>query len=161
MTERVTPVVGANPEVVEQLMLAFAEIWGVLGQALTPVIEAIIPIVQAFGDIIAGLMPILYWIVTQFRTGDSLSTILFEYSNPYQIKDLLHTILVNASHLFTDIGPLYLTGILCIWGASLWIRYKRKEKISAVSLGEAEKIGKKIENVISNRFRFGFKGYFS
>jgi len=84
---------------------------------------------ELFVSSLIGFIPILYWIVTQFRTGDSLLTILITYSNPYQIKDMLHVILVNISHLFTDIGPLYLTGMLCVWIVALWIRHKRQEKI--------------------------------
>ncbi|MCX6787208.1 MAG: glycosyltransferase family 39 protein [Candidatus Kaiserbacteria bacterium] len=78
---------------------------------------------------LTGLIPVLYWVVTQFRTEDSFSTILIEYSNPYQIKDMLHVILINISHLFTDIGPLYLTIMLCIWAGALLIRYRKREKI--------------------------------
>lgn len=58
---------GVNPAIVEQLMLAFSEIWGVIGQAFTPVLVAIIPILQAWGDVVASLMPILkpvIWLLT-------------------------------------------------------------------------------------------------
>ena len=64
----ITGIVGAiNPAIVRQLMVAFEEIWGVIGQALTPVVEAIIPIIQAFGDIVAGLMPLLKPVITIFQ----------------------------------------------------------------------------------------------
>lgn len=80
---------------------------------------------------ITGLIPIVYWIVTQFRTGDSFYTIFTEYSNPYQIQNMLHTILVNIGHLFTDIGPLYLTVMMSVWIFALWIRHQSRERVPA------------------------------
>lgn|SRR3989344_2332303 len=80
---------------------------------------------------LSTIAPIIYWLVSQFQTEDSLGGVLFEYANPYQITDMLHVILVNLGHLFTDVGTLYLTGIMFIWFLALGIRFKAKEKISA------------------------------
>jgi len=79
--------------------------------------------------VFVGFVPIVYWLVTQFRTGDSLYYIFSDYVNPYQIQDMFQIILINIGRLFTDAGPLYLTVILCIWAVALWIRQRRQEKI--------------------------------
>ena len=47
----------ANPEIVEVFESAIKDISGVIGQFLTPVIEAAIPWVEMFGDFLASIMP--------------------------------------------------------------------------------------------------------
>lgn len=47
----------ANPQVMEQFDLAVRDISGVIGQSLTPVIEAAIPWVRMFGDLLASIIP--------------------------------------------------------------------------------------------------------
>ncbi len=48
-----------DPSLVEELAMAFSDIVAVLGEALSPVLQAIIPVVQAFGDLVLALMPAL------------------------------------------------------------------------------------------------------
>lgn len=47
----------ANPAVVEQLNHAIADVSGVIGQFLTPVVEAAVPWVRMFGDFLASILP--------------------------------------------------------------------------------------------------------
>jgi hypothetical protein len=47
----------ANPEVMEAFEWAVKDVSGVIGQFLTPVIEAAIPWVEMFGDFLASIMP--------------------------------------------------------------------------------------------------------
>ena len=47
----------ANPEIVELLNDTIADISGVIGQSLTPVVEAAIPFVRMFGDFLASILP--------------------------------------------------------------------------------------------------------
>jgi hypothetical protein len=46
-----------NPGLVEKLELAFENIFAVIGQSLEPVLEAILPLIQKFGDFIATILP--------------------------------------------------------------------------------------------------------
>lgn len=47
----------SNPALVERLGVAFADIYGIIGESLEPVIETLIPMVQDFGDFIASIIP--------------------------------------------------------------------------------------------------------
>lgn len=78
---------------------------------------------------IAGSVPVLVWLFLQFQGGDSLSSILAFYVNPYQIADISHAIFANIAHLFTGVGPLYLVGVMSIWLYASWIRLRRREAI--------------------------------
>lgn len=79
----------------------------------------------------AGLMPLVYWLFSQFQTSDSLSDILVEYANPYIAQNVSHIIVVNIARLFTDVGPLYLVGLMLIWTIAIVIRVRRRETISS------------------------------
>lgn len=47
----------ANPEVVEMFNAALRDIKGVIGQSLTPIIQALIPLIRMWGDFIASIIP--------------------------------------------------------------------------------------------------------
>lgn len=47
----------ANPALIEQIGIAFDEIGAVIGNVLTPVLQAVLPMLQAFGDFIASILP--------------------------------------------------------------------------------------------------------
>lgn len=79
---------------------------------------------------LAGLIPVVYWVYSQFKTGDSVTTILGEYANPYQIQGMLSVILENVGRLFSGVGGVYLLILLSIWITSLIIRIKKKAIIS-------------------------------
>ena len=78
-----------------------------------------------------GVLPIVYWMATQFQTGDSLGTILGEYANPYQIENLSAIIVQNLGRLFTDIGGLFLVVLMGIWTSALLIRIRNKRRVSS------------------------------
>lgn len=81
--------------------------------------------------VIAGATPIFLWLFLQFQAGDSLASILTYYVNPYQLPNLFGVVLENIRRLFTDIGPLYLVGVIGVWVCALWVRLHKEEKISA------------------------------
>jgi len=47
----------ANPKAMERLNIAFDDVTAVVGQALTPVIEALTPAVRLFGDFLKSILP--------------------------------------------------------------------------------------------------------
>jgi len=77
----------------------------------------------------AGMMPILVWLIVQFRTSDSAGSLLSFYVNHYQVADWLSTILMNLRNLITGIGPLYLLAVFGIWLVAYGIRLRRYERI--------------------------------
>ena len=77
----------------------------------------------------SGLVPVLAWLVIQFRVSDSAGSLLSFYVNHYQVADWSSTILANLRNLVTDIGPLYLLAVLCIWLIAYCIRLRRRERI--------------------------------
>lgn len=79
----------------------------------------------------AGALPLLLWLLLQFQGGDSLTSILSYYANPYQLTNLSGVILENILRLFTSIGPLYLMGVMGVWMYAFWIRLRKRETLSA------------------------------
>lgn len=77
----------------------------------------------------AGLVPVLVWLVVQFRTSDSAGSLLSFYVNHYQVADWSSTILANLRNLITGIGPLYLLAVLSIWLVAYGIRMRRLERM--------------------------------
>lgn len=47
----------ANPAVMDRLSLAMDNVSAVIGHALTPVVQAMIPLVEMFGDFLASIIP--------------------------------------------------------------------------------------------------------
>src|SRR3989338_6647 len=74
-------------------------------------------------------IPIALWFFTQFSGADSLKSILAFYSNPYEVADIGTKVIGNVLRLFGDITPLFLAGTMIVWFASLWVRYRRRERI--------------------------------
>lgn len=83
---------------------------------------------------LAGLVPILYWFYSQFQTSDSLSSILTNYTNPYQIQGMFSIIVGNIARLFTGVGSLYLVVLMVIWIFALWIRVRKQTAVSSVEV---------------------------
>lgn len=84
--------------------------------------------------IFAGVVPIVYWIFSQFQTNDSLFSILTEYANPYLVQDIFSIILRNIERLFADIGGIYLVVLMGIWISALVIRIRKGVAISSVEV---------------------------
>lgn len=80
---------------------------------------------------IALFAPILLWVFMQFGFGDSVSSVLSAYANPYAVVDLKSTILHNALRFFTETTPMYTTMLMTIWGWSLLLKRRYKEASSA------------------------------
>lgn len=83
---------------------------------------------------IFGMLAVLTWLAVQFRGDGSLSQILSYYINPYEITDMVGTIVGNFGRLFTDVGTLYLTSMTIIWIVSLWVRHKKAEKVGITEI---------------------------
>ena len=79
----------------------------------------------------SGLIPVLYWFVSQFGTSDSLSYVLANYANPYQIQDMLQIIWKNIERLFADVGGLYLVLLMGMWISAFAIRIRKGVAISS------------------------------
>lgn len=47
----------ANPALMEQVSIAFSEISATIGQALVPVVRMFVPLLQAYGDYMASIIP--------------------------------------------------------------------------------------------------------
>ncbi|HUQ30354.1 MAG TPA: glycosyltransferase family 39 protein [Candidatus Paceibacterota bacterium] len=77
---------------------------------------------------LSTLAPIAAWVVVQFRSSDSFSTVLSYYANPYNTQ-LSTTILHNLGGLFSDVNTLYTVGIAFVWAAALWVRRTAQEDI--------------------------------
>lgn len=72
----------ANPAMVQQLGNAFKDVFAVVGQALTPALELFIPLVQAWGDFIASILPdqeVLNGLFAEFKPiVDAMVTVMQE-----------------------------------------------------------------------------------
>ncbi len=79
-TDTIAGFVGAfNPAAVEILNLAFADLQATIGEALEPILQAIIPVVEKFGNAVASLDlgPLVDSFVTVFNSlADAFFTIL-------------------------------------------------------------------------------------
>lgn len=80
------------------------------------------------------IIPILVWVVVQFRSYDSILEILTFYANPYSRNDIVSTVLHNIKLLFSDVSTLYTSFLLIVWTVSVYIRYRARETISAAEL---------------------------
>ncbi|MFA6432645.1 MAG: glycosyltransferase family 39 protein [Candidatus Paceibacterota bacterium] len=76
-------------------------------------------------------IPVLIWLVVQFRAGDSLTETLNYYANPYSLTDVRGVILNNIRHLFSDVGPLYTVSLLLVWAVAFFMRIKARIKLHA------------------------------
>ena len=56
----------ANPAVMERFMLALNDAMAIIGQILTPIMQALTVAARAWGDAMAGLQPVLQPIITKF-----------------------------------------------------------------------------------------------
>lgn len=81
---------------------------------------------------VAFFAPIFMWMLTQFSHTDSLLTTLKFYMNPYAIAEtnLAYMMLTNFKNLFTDVGPLFLVGMISVWTVSIFIRKRDTESVS-------------------------------
>ncbi len=75
---------------------------------------------------ISVIIPIMVWLIVQFRPGDSLANILDYYSNPSALTDKSATFWLNLRILFTSIGSLYMLSFITAWIAGIIARLKNK-----------------------------------
>jgi len=79
---------------------------------------------------ICTFIPLFVWFVVQFKFDDSLTEILTYYANPYSIGNISEIIIANIGKLFSDVGTLYTMMLTIVWGITLVLRWKHKEKVS-------------------------------
>ncbi len=106
--------------------------------------------------VISALVPIVILIVSKFQPGDSLSTVLSFYANPSHVSNLSETVLKNAKALFTDVGPLYTTGMMSVWCVSLCIRWRARMRIASIEIAAFVFV---VLNVLSFTRTAGFYRY--
>lgn len=85
----------SNPGVIEQLNLALDDMSGIIGQALTPIMQAIIPMVRDFGDFIASILP------SQQSVNE-----LMEKLNP--LFEMMHNALVALSEALEPVVEAFM-----------------------------------------------------
>lgn len=76
------------------------------------------------------LVPVLWWIHTQFSPGDSFASIFARYANPYEISDLWQAVFINALRFFTESTPLYFAMLSGAWALAIGVRMYKKIDIS-------------------------------
>ncbi len=79
---------------------------------------------------IFSLLPVLVWLFIQFKSADSLNTILTFYANPYAVKSILGIIKENLTNFMTEAGLLYLLFMFIVWASAVFIRRSKKISIS-------------------------------
>lgn len=72
--------------------------------------------------IASGLVPLVIWFFTQFQSGDSLSSVLQYYANPYGATDILGLIQTNVWRFFSEMTPLYALVAAALWAVSIAVR---------------------------------------
>lgn len=85
--------------------------------------------------ILALIVPVLIWLPIQFH-GDTVSNIFSIYANPHS-TDVMSSIVSNFTRFFTEFQPMYFFGSMVVWYASIVVRWRRKERISAVEAAAA------------------------
>lgn len=76
----------------------------------------------------ATLVP---WFLLQFGTHDTLANVLAFYANPYEMTDLMATVLTNLWLFVSDTTPLYALAVFALWGCAVLVRRRNEESISA------------------------------
>ncbi|MFA5830721.1 MAG: glycosyltransferase family 39 protein [Candidatus Paceibacterota bacterium] len=76
------------------------------------------------------LPPFLLWIATQFSKGDTVSSVLKFYFNPYSVGLAISSFSANVLKFFTEVSPLYLLLLTLVWATALFLRFFRRENIS-------------------------------
>ncbi len=79
-------------------------------------------------------VPVAVWIHFQFGQGDSISSMLAFYANPYDVQNLSALAWQNVIRFFTESTPIYTLGLLLMWGTSLIVRKCSKEDIMSAEL---------------------------
>jgi len=80
--------------------------------------------------VISALVPIFVWIVVNFQTGDTLTSVLDYYSNPAATKNVTETFVSNMYRLVTYAGSLFTLGLLAVWSTGIVIRFRSKINIT-------------------------------
>jgi len=83
---------------------------------------------------LAGLfssLSVMVWGYVQYRSLDSINTLLNFYKNPSANDSLLAVVKTNLLNFFTEAGPLYLLIMMVIWIVAIIIRRLKKENLSA------------------------------
>jgi hypothetical protein len=82
----------------------------------------------------AFLLPCAVWVLTQFGPGDSLSTLLSFYANPYEVAPggIAALVVSNILRFVKELSPLYTGFFFLIWLVSLLWRWRAKKDISVV-----------------------------
>ncbi len=82
----------------------------------------------------AALLPILFWLGTQFNLHDNFSRIFAFYANPYRLTSIPLVMVHNFLRFFTEATPLYLLGMLTVWGVAILIRIVKRERLSFIEV---------------------------
>lgn len=77
----------------------------------------------------SAIIPILIWLIVNFRAGDSLASAIDYYSNPSALTDRTATFWLNLRKLFTNVGSLFMLSLTAVWIAGVIVRLKTKTKI--------------------------------
>lgn len=111
------------------LMILPAILGGMILARKQPFRKASEPLLAILGFI----LPLVFWLKTQFLPGDSVKDIFSFYANPYQLTDIPAAIRENILRFFSETAAIYLLGIFVIWSLSFLPRAWKKE----VTLAEA------------------------
>lgn len=69
--------------------------------------------------------PILVWVINQFGPDASFGQVISYYANPYAIENLIQIISNNFIRLFTEVSPIYTSGLLLVWFFSVFINLRK------------------------------------
>ena len=78
---------------------------------------------------VSAVIPIAVWLVVNFQSGDSLSSVANYYFNPSALTDRTATFWLNLRKLFTNVGSLFMLSLIAVWIVGVIARLKTKTKI--------------------------------
>lgn len=84
----------------------------------------------------ACIVPFLIWLGVQLGPGDSISSLISYYANPYSYQavasghSLFATVWLNVQSLFKNMNTLYTLFMMLVWLGSLFVRKYSKTTIS-------------------------------
>lgn len=84
-------------------------------------------VVLAVCIFIATMVP---WFLLQFGTHDTFANVLTFYANPYEVTNLMTTVLANLLLFVTDTTPFYALVVFALWGCAMLVRRRNGESIS-------------------------------
>ena len=144
----------ANPAVMQQFNDVLEDIVGTIGQSLTPVIQALIPIFRMAGDMIATVIPSAKEMGDFMKPVADFLKILLEAIQP--IIPLLHDVLVGALQAFAEAVKTAGEVVKSVWPASgaerlKYLEAEREEVVSGnrVILGSKQNVIDQLDHDIA------------